>query len=513
MTGGLTNPLTAVRTDVTLHGMDWSGHLSTSVCPTGVGRPPSSEPPSSYEPRSGSGPANAGDRPLYGPETERALANFPLSGGPRLADCPDLVRGVVHVKIAAARANARLGALDEGVAEAVVTAAREVLTGHHGDQFPLPVVQGGGGTSTHTNVNEVLAALATRILGDRTVHPNDDVNRGQSTNDVMPTAIALAVRMAADRALPRLRQLIAALRDKAAEYNGLDHLGRTCLQDAVPLPVSAVHRSHAHGIALGVRAVEDALAALSAVPLGATAVGTGLGGVDGFAEAAVTELAELTGFSLGHAEDPYYALSSLEPLVGVAEALDRCGRGLARLGSDLRLLASGPVGGLGEVELPSVQAGSSIMPGKVNPVLPELLMQVSFQTSGEATSARLAASAGELEVSAMAPVVSLGLLAALDRVGEAAAVFAERCVAGLRWNEAAVAANLAGSLAPAVLDSLRDGYDEAAARVGRRVRTDVPSPAAGRTADEPDRSDHADHPDPSDPADHPDHSTEETDAR
>ncbi|WP_064745293.1 lyase family protein [Pseudonocardia acaciae] len=407
------------------------------------------------------------DGALYGAQTRRALANFAV-GGPRLADFPDLVRGLALVKMAAASTNARLGVLDREVAGAIVAAAERVSRGEHLGEFVVPVVQGGGGTSTHMNANEVLAGLASRELArrgiDRPVHPNDHVNAGQSTNDVMPTAIALAVRAVADRAAPELWHLIESLEAKAEQFAGLEHLGRTCLRDAVAAPVSAVHRSHAFGVRRGVEALAGAVDKLLAVPLGATAVGTGVGAEDGFGPAAVAELARLSGYPLTEAPDRFYALSSLEPLVGVAEAVDHCARAVARVGADLRLLSSGPVGGIGEVELPAVQAGSSIMPGKVNPVLPELVMQISFQVAGEATSARLAAGAGELDVSAMAPVVTAGLLGGLERLGAGARLFADRCVAGLGWNAENVRANLAGSLTAAVVAARADGYDVVANR-------------------------------------------------
>jgi aspartate ammonia-lyase len=388
--------------------------------------------------------------------------------GPRLLDHPELVRAVALVKVAAARVNRRLGVLDPLLAEVVAAAAGEVVAGRHDDQFPLPVVQGGGGTSTHMNVNEVVARRATELLREQgsagTVHPNNHVNRGQSTNDVIPTAVAVAVHTACRDTIEGLDHLVAVLHRKAGEYPDLEHLGRTCLQDAVALPVREVHRSHACGIEQGLLHLRAAVRALLAVPLGGTAVGTGVGAAPGFANAVVEELAELADAPVVAAANPYWGMASLEPLVAVSEAIDRCARSAARVASDVRLLASGPVGGIGEVELPVVQAGSSIMPGKVNPVMPELMMQISFQIAGEATSARYAAAAGELEVSAMAPVVTLGVLAGLERLGAGARLFADRCVAGLRWNATAVRANLEGSLTDAVVTAASEGYDAVARR-------------------------------------------------
>ncbi|MEV0286427.1 MULTISPECIES: lyase family protein [unclassified Kribbella] len=405
-------------------------------------------------------PSSNGREILYGAQTAQALANFPLAG-PRLADRPELVNAVVAVKIAAAWANSALGELDEERARAIVTAGEEVLDGKHRDQFVLPVVQGGGGTSTNMNVNEVLAARASALCR-RNVHPNDHVNRGQSTNDVMPTAIAIAVIPLVNQALVGLRHVAESLQKKAIEYDALVHLGRTCLQDAVPIPVADFHRGQAASIDPAADALAAAADPLYAVPLGGTAVGTGLGAAPGFAERALEELAAITDLPLTSSPSPSYALASLEPLTAVTEAASRAGRVLARIARDLRLLASGPVGGIGEIELPAVQAGSSIMPGKVNPVIPELVMQVSFLLNGATTAARGATEVGELEVSAMAPVVTLGLLDGLTNLHRVAEVFADRCINGLRWREDAVNRNLAGSLEPAVRTATTTGYDTAA---------------------------------------------------
>jgi aspartate ammonia-lyase len=405
------------------------------------------------------------DEALYGIQTMRALENFAL-GGDRLCDRPALVVALARVKAAAALANRELGRLEPDLADAIVRAAREVAGGAHHEHFPLPIVQGGGGTSTNMNANEVLANRANELLGSARgryapVHPNDHVNRSQSTNDVIPTAEALAVHAHAGAAGEGLVQVRAALLRQAAENEGLEHLGRTCLQDAVPLPVSAVHQAQARTIDDAATALGGAAGRLLAVPLGATAVGTGLGAPEGFGRAAVEHLRAESGVDVRLAEDPFAALASLEPFAAVAEAAARCGRALARIATDLRLLASGPVGGIGEVRLPVLQPGSSIMPGKVNPVLPELVVQVSFELEGSAQTVRLAAAAGELELAIMGPVVTAELLRGLDRLVRVAALFAERCLAGLEWQRDRVDANLQGSLQPAVERAQVEGYEEA----------------------------------------------------
>jgi aspartate ammonia-lyase len=410
---------------------------------------------------------------LYGVHTVRAQANFE-AGGERLADEPALLTALARVKAGAALANMELDLLPAPAGNAIVRAAREVAAGRFHEHFPLAVVQGGGGTSTNMNVNEVLANRANELLGARRgtyaiVHPNDHVNRCQSTNDVLPTAMGIAVAAVAGDALVALAHLRERIAAKAAEYEDLDHLGRTCLQDAVPIPVSAVHGAQAHALA---RAMDDLRLAsdrLLAVPLGATAVGTGLGAVDGFRELAIGHLRVETGQDVRAAEDPRDGLASLEPFAAVADAMARAGRVLARIAADLRLLASGPVGGIGELALPAVQAGSSIMPGKVNPVLPELVMQTSYQLAGGAHVVQLAAGAGELEVTPMGPVVTAELLRGLRRLGRVAVLFADRCIDGLAWRRDAVAANLRGSLAEAVDAAGAMGYD-AFTRRERHVR-------------------------------------------
>jgi aspartate ammonia-lyase len=428
--------------------MDWSGHLASRSVSDVLGDVEV--------------PAGA----LYGAHTARALRNSP-PGGPRLSDFPELITALAAVKVAAARANRAVGVLDRDVAEAIEAAGREVLAGRHHGQFVLPVVQGGGGTSTHMNANEVLAARATQIGGIR-VHPNDHVNRGQSTNDVMPTAIGIAGHRTAVGAVAALRYVARAIDAKASEYDGQDHLGRTCLQDAVPIPIPAVHRGQAFSVRRAADDLEELATRLLAVPLGGTAVGTGLGAADGFAERALAELAVITEMPVRAAPDRSYALASLEPLAAVVDGASRAGRAIARIATDLRLLASGPRGAIGEVELPSVQAGSSQMPGKINPVIPELVMQTAFQLAGASATAHLAVSAGELEVSAMAPVVTLDLLAGLGRLEQASRIFADRCITGLRWRLDTVAAHLAGSLADATTAAATDGYDATARAVYAR---------------------------------------------
>ena len=410
--------------------------------------------------------------PGHGPQTLLALANFP-SHGRRFSDVPEFVRAYAQVKAAAATANVALGVLDAERGDAITAAAREVADGRHADRFPTALVQGGGGTSTNMNVNEVLAARATELLAGSgvVVHPNDHVNRSQSTNDTYPTAMALALRALTAPAVAALGVLERSLLAKADEYGPLPRLGRTCLQDAVPLPVDATHRAQAAAVRRAAGGLRDAAAALTAVPLGATAVGTGIGAPDGYAAAAVSELAALAGVEVAVADDFFDALAHLDPYSALAAAAARAATTMGKIAADLRLLSSGPAGGLGEVVLPARQAGSSIMPGKVNPVIPELVIQLGFRVRGAAATVDLAVAAGELELNVMEPVVLDALVTALADVTAAAGTFATACVDGLRWDTAAVAGHLRGSLHEFVELAGDAGYD--AARLARS-RTPVP---------------------------------------
>jgi aspartate ammonia-lyase len=405
---------------------------------------------------------------LYGIHSARAVANFAL-GGPTLGDRPVLLAALARVKIAAARANAALGVLAAPLADAIVAAAREVAEGRWADAFPVPLLQGGGGTSLNMNVNEVLANRANEILGGargsyRPVHPNDHVNRSQSTNDVVPTALSLAALHTGGSTVAGLDHLRATLERKAAEWGGVERLGRTCLQDALPLTVGATHRAQAHALARTTAGLRASLDALREVPLGATAVGTGFGAPEGYRARAVALLADESGELLRPCEDPFDALAHLDPYLAVAHALERAVLAAAKLAADLRLLSSGPVGGIGEVELPAVQAGSSAMPGKVNPVVPELVLQVSYDVRGTVATVEAAVAAGELELNVMEPVLAYRLLDALDSAGACARLFADRCVAGLRWRADVVADHLRGSLAGRVERAATEGYDAASGK-------------------------------------------------
>jgi aspartate ammonia-lyase len=408
------------------------------------------------------GPVEVPRDALYGAHTVRALANFAVSAV-TMADRPELIAALGQIKTAAARANLADGRLTPEIGGAVIAAAREVAGGRHDAEFPIDVVHGGGGTAVNMNANEVIANRAGELLGGARgtyalVHPNDHVNRGQSTNDVYPTALALATYVTGRAAIERIGVLERALESKALEYGDRLHLGRTCLQDAVPLTIGATHTGQAHAVARTARALGRSLDGLLAVPLGATAVGTGIGASDGYRGSVVALLADETGLVLVPSDDVYDALAFNDVYLDVAAQLLRVSAVAAKIAGDLRILSSIP---FGELRLPAVQVGSSIMPGKVNPVLPELVLQSHMQLQGVLAAVGAAVSGGELELNVMEPVIARHLLGGLRELGLTLELFAARCVSGLEWDLDAVDAHLAGSRADAVLRAADAGYGAA----------------------------------------------------
>jgi aspartate ammonia-lyase len=406
------------------------------------------------------------DDALYGAHTARAIENFAVSGD-SVANYPDLLVALAAVKVAAAQANADLGVVADDISAAIVAAGREVMQGRWHDQFAMDLVQGGGGTATNMSMNEVLANRANVLLGGelgtyRPTHPNDDVNRSQSTNDVYPTAAGLAAVMVGTRTAQQLMQLEERCVDQACRAGTAVRLGRTCLQDAVPLPVGATHRALASAIRRSREQLGAALQNVLSVPLGATAVGTGVGAPPKYQAYAIEYLRLETALDIDTADDPFDALRHLDGWVAVAQTAARAAIVLRQSAADLRLLSSGPQGGLGEIRLPAVQVGSSLMPGKVNPVIPELVMQVSFEIQAASHTVELAAAAGELELNVMEPVALKGVLSSLRDLGNVAEAYGERCIAGLTWNSAAIERHLEGSLEDTVRLAGLKGYMYAA---------------------------------------------------
>ena len=369
----------------------------------------------------------------YGIQTARAVENFPISG---LRAHPDLVTATILIKKAAALANMDLGRLDRRVGDAIVAAANEVLAGQLRDQFVVDVYQAGAGTSHNMNANEVLANRAAERLGEArgtytTVHPNDHVNMGQSTNDVFPTATRLALLAGSAPLVAAARALASALERKAAAFDGVLKVGRTHLQDAVPIRLGQEFSGYAACVARGADDVEHASGQLRELNLGATAVGTGLNAGDDFAAGAVRHLAVFIGQPVAPAANRFRVTQSMGDVVAYSGAMRRLCVELGKVASDLRLLSMGPRAGIAEIRLPAAQPGSSIMPGKVNPSVPEMVNQVCFQVIGCDTTVCAAAEAGQLELNVMMPVIAWNALHASTILRTAMQALTTHCVDGI----------------------------------------------------------------------------------
>ena len=373
----------------------------------------------------------------YGIQTARAIENFPISGWKAY---PSLVTATIQIKKAAARVNSALGSLDARIGKAIEAAADEILAGKLRDQFVVDPFQAGAGTSHNMNTNEVLANRAIELLdgekGDYTiVHPNDHVNMAQSTNDVFPTAMRLAALEEVGKLIVTLDLLAAALRRKSIEFNQIVKSGRTHLQDAVPIRLGQEFGAYATAIRKNADRIARAAEELKEIGLGGTATGTGLNAVPGYRKRVVEELGCLTKQTLRATEDYFEAMQSMSPFVGLSGALRTLATDIIRIANDLRLLSSGPNTGLAEMSLPAVQPGSSIMPGKVNPVIAEMTDMVCFQVMGNDLVIATAAQAGQLELNVMMPVIAFNLSMSLSIFTNALTVLRERCVEGITANQ------------------------------------------------------------------------------
>ena len=401
---------------------------------------------------------------LYGAQTARAVRNFPVSA---LRAHPAFVEATVRVKLAAARVNARLGLLPARKARAIERAAREVLAGRWRDQFAVDVYQAGAGTSHNMNVNEVLANRAAELLGGRRgdralVDPNDDVNMAQSTNDVVPTAMRLAALELGPPLADALSGLARTFSRKARGWNRVVKSGRTHLMDATPIMLGQEVSGWAAALEAATARVRAALPEMASLGIGGTAVGTGLNADRRYRRLVVAELARLTGIPLVSAPNPFYAMQSLAPFAALSGAVRVAALELLRIGADVRLLGSGPGTGLGELKLPAVQPGSSIMPGKLNPSMAEMLAMVSYQVLGLDAAVAAACSGGQLELNVMMPLVAFDLCHMLEIGANAVRAFDERCARGIEADQercrffAERTVSLATALAP------RLGYARAA---------------------------------------------------
>ena len=409
----------------------------------------------------------------YGVQTQRAVENFPISG---LKAPAPLVTATVLVKQACARANAAEGRLDTTIASAIVTAADEILSGRLRDQFVVDVYQAGAGTSHNMNTNEVLANRAAEILGEpkgtyARVHPNDHVNMGQSTNDVFPTATRLAILLVRPETRKSALVLAAALEQKSREFARVLKTGRTHLQDAVPITLGQEFSGYTANVRHAVRELDRAAESLHELNLGATALGTGLNAGDSVTKRTIANLSEATGLPLKPADNRFRVTQSMGDVLAYSGALRRLAVEVDKIASDLRLLSSGPRAGIAEVTLPAVQPGSSIMPGKVNPSVPEMVNQVCQQVFGCDAAILASAAAGQLELNVMMPVMAWNALHATTILGSAMQVLADRCVSGIAADEARCRELLDRSTAVATALSTYLGYAQTADIAKTAVKT------------------------------------------
>jgi fumarate hydratase class II len=404
---------------------------------------------------------------LWRAQTQRAIENFPISGRPLE---PEHIRALALVKAAAARVNGELGVLESDQAKAIEAAALEVADGKHDEEFPLDVFQTGSGTSSNMNANEVIASLATSALGS-SVHPNDHVNASQSSNDVFPTSIHVAATAAVKRDLiPALQHLATAFELKASEFAEVVKAGRTHLMDATPVTLGQEFGGYAAQLRLGVERLRASLPRLAELPLGGTAVGTGINTPLGFSARVIEILAELTDLPLTEARNHFEAQGSRDALVETSGQLRTIAVSLHKICTDLRWMGSGPRAGLGEISIPDLQPGSSIMPGKVNPVLPEATSMVCAQVIGNDAALTFAGASGNFELNVMMPVMAMNLLESIRLLSNASRVLADRCVAGIAA-EVEHSRALAES-SPSVVTPLNRyiGYENAAAVAKRAVK-------------------------------------------
>lgn len=417
----------------------------------------------------------------WGVHTLRAQENFAISGT-TVNEVPDFIRGMVMVKKATAMANRRIHTIPADVADAIIWACDQVLEeGRCTDQFPVDLFQGGAGTSINMNTNEVIANLALEFLGFPkgrydVVNPNDDVNQCQSTNDAYPTGFRLAVHSAVQTLMDELTALEQALREKGEEFNDIITMGRTQLQDAVPMTLGQAFRAFGNNIAEEHAVLSNAADLLLEVNLGATAIGTGVNAPAGYQKAVIEALREVTGKDVREAQDLIEATSDTGGYVNVHSALKRAAMKLSKTCNDLRLLSSGPRAGLNEINLPEMQAGSSIMPAKVNPVIPEVVNQVCFKVFGNDVTLSMAAEAGQLQLNVMEPVIAQCMFESIGLLRNAAETLRTKCITGITANAEVCRSYVDNSIGivtylnPVIGHKLGDEIGREAARTGRSVR-------------------------------------------
>jgi fumarate hydratase, class II len=405
---------------------------------------------------------------LYGAQTQRAVENFPISD---LRFPRGFIAAMGMIKRAAAETNVELGLLDEAVGRAIAEAAAEVVDGAHDGHFVVDIFQTGSGTSTNMNANEVIATLASRRLGSR-VHPNDHVNSGQSSNDVIPTAMQVAACVAIERELvPALDGLKRSLEGKAREFDDIVKSGRTHLMDATPVRLGQEFGGFASQIGHGSRRVREARADMAELPLGGTAVGTGINTHPEFAGRTISRIAAATGLTFQEAGNHFERQATRDTIVFAHGALNTLAVSLTKIANDIRLLGSGPRVGLAEITLPSIQPGSSIMPGKVNPVIPEAVTMVAAQVMGNHTTITVGGAGSHFELNVMMPIMAHALLQSIGLLARASGVLAEKCVDDITANRDRLTELLEGNLSLATALAPIIGYDAAAGLAKEAFRT------------------------------------------
>lgn len=415
----------------------------------------------------------------YGAQTERARRNFPVSG---LRFPRAFIAAMGRIKRAAAETNRELGLVPAEIAEAIIQAADEVIAGSLDENFPLDIFQTGSGTSTNMNTNEVISNRAIEILGGeigskKPVHPNDHVNASQSSNDTIPTAIHVAAYGAAvEHLLPALEKLAKSLEAKTAEFDDVVKIGRTHLADAVPVRLGQEFSGYAQQVRNGIARLESSLPRLAELALGGTAVGTGLNAPPGFADGVIERLAKTTGHPFCGAPNRFEALAAKDAAVEISGQLKTIAVSLTKVANDIRWLSSGPRCGIGEINIPSLQPGSSIMPGKINPVIPESVLMVAAQVVGNDATIAVAGMAGNFELNVMMPVIAYNLLQSIEILANSSTLLAETCVDGIEANRERCREMVEKSLAMVTALAPKIGYDPAAAiakeafATGRTVR-------------------------------------------
>jgi aspartate ammonia-lyase len=413
------------------------------------------------------GQRNVPAEAYFGVHTLRACENFPISGA-RAGDYPDLVHALAAVKQASALANRDLGLLAPAKCAAIVVACEELRAGALHEQFVVDMINGGAGTSTNMNANEVIANRALELMGHARgdyalLHPNEDVNLSQSTNDVYPTALKLALHAGAMRLLGTLGSLRASLECKAHAFGPILKMGRTQLQDAVPMTLGQEFATYAVMVAASEDALRGALNQLREISLGATAIGTGINAPPGYAAVVCRHLSDLTGLELRTAADLIAATQDTDAFVALSAALKRTAIKLSKMCNDLRLLSSGPRSGMADIGLPPVQAGSSIMPGKVNPVIPEVVNQIAFEVIGNDLTVCMAAEAGQLQLNAFEPIIAYSLFKSLAHLQAGCQVLETRCIDGIVADGEALRANVHASIGLVTALNPYIGYERASA--------------------------------------------------